>query len=157
MLKALDSLRKGPRFLSQAGMSEGTSLGVLWLRNCLAMWRTCVQSLVRELRSHMPQGNLTCARQLEKVHRPQQRSSTVKKIEKGISSQISGYCCPRGNTHQAGRTQRWKGDWAPPPPATATATHVPRQGQLGLGSQALRSFWPGFSSHLQSWPAWGLE
>ena len=29
MLKALDSLRKGPRFLSQAGMSEGTSLGVL--------------------------------------------------------------------------------------------------------------------------------
>ena len=36
---------------------SGTSLVVQWLRIYLVMQGTWVQSLVRELRSHMPQGN----------------------------------------------------------------------------------------------------
>ena len=35
----------------------GTSLVVQWLKICLPMRGMKVQSLVRELRSHMPQGN----------------------------------------------------------------------------------------------------
>ena len=35
----------------------GSSLAVQWLRICLPMQATRVRSLVRELRSHAPQGN----------------------------------------------------------------------------------------------------
>ena len=35
----------------------GTSLVVQWLRICLPMQEMWVRSLVRELRSHMPQSN----------------------------------------------------------------------------------------------------
>ena len=50
----------------------GTSLVVQWLRNCFAMQRKQVPSLVRELRSHMLQSN--------KAHEPQLESlcTTVK-------------------------------------------------------------------------------
>ena len=41
-----------------------TSLVVQWLRLCLPMQGTRVQSLIRELGSHMPMGQLTCALQL---------------------------------------------------------------------------------------------
>ena len=52
---------------AQAGIKiarTGTSLMVQWLRICLAMQRTWVQSLVGELRSHMPQSNSACVLQL---------------------------------------------------------------------------------------------
>ena len=38
-------------------LPKGTTLVVQWLRICLPMQGTWVQSLVRELRSHMPWGN----------------------------------------------------------------------------------------------------
>ena len=44
----------------------GTSMEVQWLRICLPMQGTRLESLVGELRSHMPQGNLACVPQLEK-------------------------------------------------------------------------------------------
>ena len=44
-------------FLYQKGTDSGTSLVVQWLRVSLAMQGTWVQSLVRELRSHMPWSN----------------------------------------------------------------------------------------------------
>ena len=44
---------------------EGLFLVVQWLRICLAMQRTWVQSFVRELRSHMPWNNQTCVLQLK--------------------------------------------------------------------------------------------
>ena len=48
---------------------QGTSLVVQWLRACLPMQGSCICSLVRELRYHMPQGNYAAAFQLEKrVH-----------------------------------------------------------------------------------------
>ena len=37
-------------------MTQRTSLVVHWLRICLAIQRTWVQSLVGEVRSYMPQG-----------------------------------------------------------------------------------------------------
>ena len=46
--------------------SDGTSLVVQWLRIHLPMQRTWIQYLVRELRSHMMQGN--------QVHIPQQEA-----------------------------------------------------------------------------------
>ena len=55
---------------------------VQWLRISPAMQRMQVQSLVRELRSHMLQGNRkqVWALQLEKARVWQRRPSTVKKI-----------------------------------------------------------------------------
>ena len=41
-------------------ISKGTSLVALWLWICLAVQRTWVPSLVRELRPHMLQGNDAC-------------------------------------------------------------------------------------------------
>ena len=49
-------------------MIAGTSLVVLWLRLCLPMQGEGVQSLVRELRSHVPHG--------QKI-KTQNRSNTV--------------------------------------------------------------------------------
>ena len=46
-------------------ISSGTSLVVQWLRIWLPVQGTWVQSLVLELRSHMPQGNYACVPQLE--------------------------------------------------------------------------------------------
>ena len=43
---------------------SGTSLVVQWLRICLAMQKTQVQPLVRELKSHMPWGPSTVAKDL---------------------------------------------------------------------------------------------
>ena len=46
---------EGRRELRISGF--GTSLVVQWLEICLEMQRTWVQSLVRELRPHMPLSN----------------------------------------------------------------------------------------------------
>ena len=47
--------------LSEISASHRPSLEVQWLRIHLQMQETQVQSLVRELRSHMPRGNQVCA------------------------------------------------------------------------------------------------
>ena len=44
----------GQEFSTQSLVGQGTSLVVQWLRPCLPMQGLWVQSLVRELRSHMP-------------------------------------------------------------------------------------------------------
>ena len=44
---------------------EGFSLVVQWLRSCLVIQGTWVQSLVRELRSHILQNNEVCTPQPE--------------------------------------------------------------------------------------------
>ena len=46
------------RFLFGKSYPLGTSLVVKWLRTCLPMQRMTVQFWIRELRSHMLQGNL---------------------------------------------------------------------------------------------------
>ena len=46
----------------------GTSLVVQWLRICLPKQGTWVQSLVRELRSHMPWGSYVYELQPEQAH-----------------------------------------------------------------------------------------
>ena len=43
--------------MAAAGVKGDASLVGQWLRVCPAMQGTRVQSLVKELRSHMPQGN----------------------------------------------------------------------------------------------------
>ena len=45
--------------------SPGTSLVVQWLRICVPMQEMWVQSLAKELRSHMPWSNQGNAQQLE--------------------------------------------------------------------------------------------
>ena len=46
---------ESPRDLTRSANFLGTSLVIQWLRLCLPMQRLWVQSLVGELRSHMPQ------------------------------------------------------------------------------------------------------
>ena len=52
-------------------VQPGTSLVVQWLRTHLAMQETCVQSVIRELRSHILQSDLAHTPQLER-HAQQQ-------------------------------------------------------------------------------------
>ena len=63
---------------------EGLFLVVQWLRICLAMQRTWVQSFVRELRSHMPWNNQTYVLQL-KSPRITTRESTVVVVDQSLS------------------------------------------------------------------------
>ena len=51
------SLCRNGRVAAERKPCGGTSLVVQWLRICLPMQVTWVRSLVRELRSHMPQSN----------------------------------------------------------------------------------------------------
>ena len=68
----------------------GTSLMIQWLRICLPMQGTWVWSLVRELRSHMPQGNKACVQQprslqaaTRDIHMLQMKTQLSQKERKG--------------------------------------------------------------------------
>ena len=68
----------------------GTSPMVQWLRLCLSMQRAWVQSLVRELRSHMPRGT---AKGLEKKKKVKSWDSVVRCSPRNLSLSFS-FCHP---------------------------------------------------------------
>ena len=78
---------------------EGLFLVVQWLRICLAMQRTWVQSFVRELRSRMPWNNQTYVLQL-KSPRITTRESTVVVVDQSLSH-VRLFVTPWTAAHQA--------------------------------------------------------
>ena len=63
---------------------------VQWIRVHLPMQGAHVQSLFRELGSHVLQGNQVLAPQLEKAQAPQRRPSTAKKKKKKMEPAFTG-------------------------------------------------------------------
>ena len=78
----------------------GMSLVVQWIRICLPMQGAHVQSLFRELGSHVLQGNQVLAPQLEKAQSPR---ATMKTQHSQKKKKIDLTCLPwrKGKRHRA--------------------------------------------------------